>query len=108
MPASLNPDDGILIFDSSYLGKSRPIVFTIGHSTHSIEELIKLLRKHAIATLIDIRRVPGSRRNPQFGKDALERSLGESGISYVHFQELGGLRKPSKDSFNTGWRNTSF
>jgi hypothetical protein len=108
MPASLNADDGVLIFDGSHLRKPRPPVFTIGHSTHSIEEFIGVLRKYAIASVIDIRTIPASRRNPQFGKEALAKALEDAGISYVHLKELGGLRKPSKDSVNTGWKNTSF
>jgi uncharacterized protein (DUF488 family) len=58
--------------------------------------------------LVDIRTIPKSRHNPQFNGEALKRSLEQKGIAYVHFKELGGLRKPKKDSLNMGWRNASF
>ncbi len=58
--------------------------------------------------LVDVRTVPASRRMPHFSKLALERSLPQSGIRYLHMPELGGLRKPQADSINTGWRNVSF
>ncbi|HKC20100.1 MAG TPA: DUF488 domain-containing protein [Candidatus Dormibacteraeota bacterium] len=83
-------------------------VFTIGHSTRSLEELIELLRHHRIELLVDVRTVPASRRMPHFAKTALERSLPAHGIAYRHMPELGGLRKPKRDSTNTGWRNVSF
>src|SRR5439155_23289629 len=67
-----------------------------------------LLRAHGADTLIDIRTVPGSRRNPQFGQAALAGSLAEADMTYVHSPALGGLRRPHPDSPNTGWRNTSF
>ena len=57
---------------------------------------------------MDVRTVPASRRMPHFAKAALQRSLAEHGIGYVHMPELGGLRKPNRDSTNTGWRNVSF
>ena len=59
-------------------------------------------------TLVDIRTIPKSRHNPQFNGNALALSLSSAGISYVHLKELGGLRRPAKDSKNTGWRNASF
>ncbi|HET9780423.1 MAG TPA: DUF488 domain-containing protein [Candidatus Dormibacteraeota bacterium] len=83
-------------------------VFTIGHSTRSLEELVELLRHHRIELLVDVRTVPASRRMPHFAKAALERSLPAHGIAYLHMPELGGLRKPKPDSTNTGWRNVSF
>ncbi|MDA4113364.1 MAG: DUF488 domain-containing protein [Thaumarchaeota archaeon] len=83
-------------------------ICAIGHSTMSVERLIRILLAHSIAMLVDIRRIPKSRHNPQFNSDALERSLKESGIGYVHLKELGGLRRTSKDSRNTGWKNLSF
>ena len=84
------------------------VVYTIGHSTRPIEELIELLRRHGIDTLVDIRTVPKSRHNPQFEQRRLERSLEEAGIEYRYAASLGGLRRPAKDSINTGWRNASF
>lgn len=85
-----------------------PTLWTIGHSTRPIEEFIALLQAHTIADLIDVRTVPRSRHNPQFNTDALAQSLRGSGIRYRHMPALGGLRKPKKDSRNTGWRNESF
>lgn len=84
------------------------IVFTIGHSTRSAEELIGLLRSAGVGQLADIRTVPKSRRCPQFNTDVLARSLAEAGITYRHFPSLGGLRHPRRDSPNGGWRNDSF
>ncbi len=83
-------------------------VYTIGHSNRPIEAFIELLREHAIALLVDIRTVPKSRHNPQFGQDQLPASLEASGIAYRYMKDLGGLRKTSADSPNGGWRNTSF
>ena len=83
-------------------------ILTIGHSTHPIDEFIKLLRQHGIEQLVDIRTIPRSRHNPQFNSAALAKSLEDNGIGYVHLKELGGLRHPLRDSINTGWRNASF
>jgi uncharacterized protein (DUF488 family) len=83
-------------------------LFSVGHSTRSLDELVDLLREHEVATLADIRTVPGSRRMPHFGKAALEAELPRRGIAYVHVPELGGLRRPRPDSPNRGWRNASF
>ncbi|MDB5745213.1 MAG: repair protein [Massilia sp.] len=81
---------------------------TIGHSNRPIEEFIDLLRQNGIACLLDIRTVPKSRHNPQFAQDQLPLSLAQAGISYRQMPGLGGLRRPLKDSPNSGWRNTSF
>ena len=67
-----------------------------------------LLKPNRIELLVDVRTVPASRRVPHFAKAALERSLPERGIDYVHMPELGGLRKPLRDSINQGWRNAGF
>ena len=83
-------------------------IFTIGHSTRTLEEFIALLKAHGIERLADIRTVPRSRRNPQFGQDVLPASLAREGIRYEHIPSLGGLRKPRPDSVNTAWRNASF
>ena len=83
-------------------------IYTIGHSTRSLEELVSLLREHGIKRLSDIRRFPGSRRYPHFSRDALSVSLPERGIEYVHIPELGGRRKPSADSTNTALQNEQF
>src|SRR5262245_15421979 len=83
-------------------------VFTVGHSTLPIERFLALLAAYGIEQLADVRTVPRSRRNPQFNADALRNSLAAAGIEYVPLGELGGLRKPRKDSPNSGWRNESF
>ncbi len=83
-------------------------IYTIGHSTRTFEEFVEILKAHAVALLVDIRTIPRSRHNPQFNEDNLKRALPRKGIAYLHFPELGGLRKPRKDSINTGWQNASF
>jgi uncharacterized protein (DUF488 family) len=83
-------------------------IWTIGHSTHPIEEFVKMLQSFHIELLVDIRRYPGSKFCPQFNEDALEESLAENAIEYIHMPELGGRRSPKKDSKNKVWRNTSF
>jgi len=85
-----------------------PTIWTIGHSTRSIDEFIALLNQCAIRALADVRRFPGSRRYPQFNQDNLSKSLGAASIAYVHFPELGGRRKARPDSPNTAWRNEAF
>jgi uncharacterized protein (DUF488 family) len=89
-------------------GRTVPTVYAIGHSTRSIDQFIEILRAHSISMLVDIRTIPRSRHNPQFNEDELKRSLEGKGIAYLHFRELGGLRKARKDSVNTGWQNASF
>ena len=83
-------------------------IWTIGHSTRKIEDFIAALEARRIKLLVDVRSLPGSKRHPQFNKEALGRSLQEHGIRYEHFAELGGRRKPRSDSRNTTWRNASF
>lgn len=83
-------------------------VFTIGHSTRPIDQFLELLTAHGVQRLIDVRKIPQSRHNPQFGREQLSASLEQSGIEYTHMPGLGGLRRPRKDSTNTGWRNASF
>ena len=89
-------------------GKGSPTIFTIGHSTRSLEEFIRLLRAHGVTRVIDVRTVPRSRHNPQFNRPDLSASLQAAGIGYTHMAELGGLRHTHRDSINTGWRNDSF
>lgn len=84
------------------------LVCTIGHSNRPIEEFIGLLKENGVDCVVDIRTVPKSRHNPQFGQDSLPGSLAKAGIAYRYFQGLGGLRHPRKDSTNLGWRNKSF
>ncbi len=83
-------------------------IWTIGHSNRSQEDFIDLLKRNGIARLVDIRKLPGSKKNPHFNGDNLARELSEAGIDYVWMPELGGLRKPHPDSHNTAWRNPSF
>ena len=83
-------------------------IWTIGHSTRAIDELISLLKENEIKLLVDVRAWPGSKRYPQFNKDSLAESLAAHGIRYEHFPELGGKRKSKPDSRNTAWRNASF
>lgn len=83
-------------------------VWTIGHSTRSLEQLIQLLRHHQIEAIADVRRFPGSRRLPQFGEAALRECLEANGLHYQWIEELGGRRRPLKDSSNLAWRNSSF
>ena len=84
-------------------------IYTIGHSTRTIEQHIELLLAHKIGLLIDIRAFPASRRLPHFNREALEKSLPAAGIEYRWMPDLGGHRKRVlKDSPNTGLRNESF
>ena len=83
-------------------------IWTIGHSTRTIDEFISLLQANQIRLLVDVRSLPGSKRYPQFNKEALADSLGKTGIRYEHFPELGGRRKAKPESKNTAWRNASF
>ena len=84
-------------------------LFTIGHSTRTLAELVEVLRGHSIATLVDIRSFPMSRRLPHFNRESLESALPAVGIRYVWMKELGGRRKKIRnDSPNTALRSPSF
>jgi 3-methyladenine DNA glycosylase/8-oxoguanine DNA glycosylase len=83
-------------------------VYTIGHSTRTLDELVALLRAADVRVLADIRTMPRSRHNPQFNGDSLRTDLRPRGLRYAHLPGLGGLRRARKDSHNTGWRNASF
>lgn len=83
-------------------------IFTLGHSTHSAEEFLRILRAYSIELVADIRTIPRSRRNPQFEGAELNRFLHDHGLQYVHLPGLGGLRHARKDSVNTAWQNESF
>lgn len=82
--------------------------YTIGHSTHELDEFIKILQKYNVTQLVDVRTIPKSRHTPQFNKDNLSIELPKHNIDYNHLEKLGGLRHTTKDSINKGWRNTSF
>ncbi len=84
------------------------VIFTIGHSTHMLDDFISILKTHSVAMIVDIRTVPRSRHNPQYNLETLPENLSASGIGYMHMPGLGGLRRPRKDSPNTAWRNLSF
>lgn len=84
------------------------LIYTIGHSTRSIEDFIDLLKSYEIEMLIDVRTIPKSRHNPQFNEETLGTVLKKSGIHYQHLSKLGGLRHTTKNSINVGWHNPSF
>jgi uncharacterized protein (DUF488 family) len=99
-------DETELAVDPEWAGA---VVFTIGHSIRSQNEFIDLLKAHGVMTLVDVRTIPRSRRNPQFNTDELVVALPRAGIAYIHLAELGGLRHGlGAASPNTGWRNASF
>jgi uncharacterized protein (DUF488 family) len=83
-------------------------VWTIGHSTRTIDEFVALLRANEITGLADVRTIPRSRRHPHFGREHLAGRLAGEAVEYRHFPGLGGLRKPRVDSPNGGWKNPAF
>jgi uncharacterized protein (DUF488 family) len=83
-------------------------MYTIGHSTLPIEIFLAVLKENSVRWLVDIRTIPKSRHNPQFGQENLEASLKKARIHYRWQKSLGGLRHTQKDSINAGWRNASF
>ena len=83
-------------------------IWTIGHSTRTGDEFLELLQANSITGLADVRTIPRSRRHPHFGRDALQVHLNAAGVEYRHFPQLGGLRKPRRDSPNGAWRNEAF
>ncbi len=84
------------------------VIFSIGHSTRSLDDLLQLLRAHGVQRLVDIRSIPRSRHNSQFNRETLSRFLRNRRIAYRHMKSLGGLRHARADSLNKGWRNASF
>ncbi len=83
-------------------------VWTVGHSTRTWDEFLRLLREHGITHLVDVRHFPSSARAPWTNRPALADHLARAGILYTHLEDLGGYRTPRADSENTGWRNASF
>ncbi|MBK5214276.1 MAG: DUF488 domain-containing protein [Flavobacteriaceae bacterium] len=83
-------------------------IWTIGHSTRTLEELVQMLDSFNIELLMDVRHYPGSRKFPHFNKENLMVSLPENGIEYRHMVELGGRRKVDPNSKNDAWRLASF
>ncbi len=88
--------------------EQKKIIFTIGHSTHLFNEFLAMLKSFQIELVADIRSFPGSRRYPHFNKEALQVSLPENHIKYLHLKDLGGRRNVQPDSRNTGWRSAAF
>ena len=84
------------------------MIYTIGHSTRTADELVALLQVHGIERLADVRAAPASRRYPHFNRDVMSSHLAEHGVTYRHLPALGGLRKPRADSTNTGWKHPGF
>ncbi|CAN5542783.1 DUF488 domain-containing protein [soil metagenome] len=83
-------------------------VWTIGHSTRTLEEFVEMLHSFQIKAVVDIRSYPGSRRYPHFNKEALEVSLPSNNMLYFNINNLGGRRKANSDSKNTAWHHPSF
>lgn len=83
-------------------------LWTIGHSTHTLETFIDMLLSFNIEVVADVRSLPGSRKFPQFDQENLMEKLPQVGIQYIYIKDLGGRRKMRKDSDNTGWRSVSF
>ncbi len=83
-------------------------IFTFGHATRPIDEFIPLLEAHGVQPVVDVRKIPRSRHNPQFSRDQLSPALHRRKIHYRHMPGLGGLRRTRPDSVNAGWRNASF
>lgn len=83
-------------------------IFTIGHSTHPLDEFIHILQAYGIDLVVDVRTIPRSRYNPQFNEAELEEELKHNEIGYTHLKELGGLRHTTKASVNMAWKNSSF
>jgi len=90
------------------MAQTSEIIYTIGYSTRTITDFIKILHVHAIKLAADIRKIPKSRFNPQFNGPLLQKNLNKQDIKYCQLLGLGGLRKSTKDSINLGWRNSSF
>jgi Protein of unknown function, DUF488/Hypervirulence associated proteins TUDOR domain len=100
MPRRARRDESLITTPST--------IWTLGHSTRTIEEFIELLRENQIEILVDVRHFPGSRRFPHFNKPQLALALSTAGIRYEHLIELGGRRPARPDSRNLLWRNASF
>lgn len=83
-------------------------MWTVGHSTRTLDELLALVRAHGVTLIADVRKIPRSRRHPQFNREALARDLPAAGVGYVHLPALGGLRRGHAHSVNTAWKNPSF
>src|SRR6476646_655981 len=89
-------------------GTTVSTIWTIGHSTRPLDVFLDLLAHYGIEAVADVRRFPGSRRQPQYASAALEQALAEQGIAYHWFPALGGRRPTRPDAPNIAWRNASF
>ena len=85
-----------------------PKLYTIGHSTRTLQEFIDILHSYKITHVVDVRTIPKSRHVPWFNENEFKKSLRKEKIAYTHISKLGGLRRTSKKSINIGWRNASF
>ena len=90
------------------MNSSLPVIFTVGHSTRTLGELVEVLRAHGVTRVVDVRTIPRSSHNPQFNHETLSKGLHNRHLSYRLMKSLGGLRHARSDSTNTGWRNASF
>lgn len=90
------------------LNKDELKIWTIGHSTRTLAELLELLAVNEIEAVADVRSYPGSRRYPHFNAEALSESLADCGVEYVPMKQLGGRRRSRPDSPNTVWRSSAF
>ena len=107
------PEPGVIPLDKAYNLNAvhdfmQKTIYTIGHSTRSLEEFIGLLQMFNIEMVADVRTYPGSRRYPHFNKESLSKTLPSRDIRYLHMPELGGRRKPLPQSKNTAWKNSAF
>ncbi len=84
------------------------MIYTVGHSTRRLEEVLRLLSAHGVELVVDVRRYPASRRHPHFAREALAGALAAAAIAYRHEPDLGGRRAPCRDSTNVGWKNAGF
>ena len=83
-------------------------IFTVGHSTRTLAEFLKVLKAYGVKRVVDVRSVPRSRHTPQFNRDSLAKRLRSARVTYIHLRKLGGRRHTTKASINLGWRNASF
>jgi len=86
----------------------RGVIYTVGHSTRSLEALVALLTAYRVGLVVDVRRYPASRRHPHFAEHPLAAALQAAGIGYRHDPDLGGRRRARRDSPNTAWRSAAF
>jgi Protein of unknown function, DUF488 len=98
----------MVIYEKFKMKEENKSIWTIGHSTRPFEEFVAMLHSFKIESLADIRSYPGSRKFPQFNKEALEISLPQKDIQYFHLKALGGRRKVNPESKNTSWRHLAF